>query len=307
MMARKTWLLVALGIGGILLAACGRSSTIAVVDGTPIPESSALALRHSYEGAAAVPGENLRQDVTRLVLIAAEQSAAEKEFGLTGLDDPNAIAAKLANPAQDEARLLDSIRSQDDFTDATLRMAAHHLVIRERVAKHLILDDPAYLEDAFTNHKELISQVCVRHILVNTKEEADAVVTRLNDGEDFATVAGDVSLDTSSPGGKLPCPVTAAEFIEPFGSTAATAPIGEITGPIQTQFGWHVLIVDQRTGPASLDELRADPLTYLQPKAVADLWQSWLQEAVGRADVEVRSDVGTWISPTEGIAAPPTG
>jgi len=292
---------------GVLAAGCGGGPPIAAtVEGTPIPDAAVLELRRSYADGPTVDGETFREDLTRLVLLEAQKHFAAVDFDLE-LDDPAAVDAKLAAPNPDEQRLLDQVRAQPDFTEAMVRRLAEQLVVRERVAAAVLRDDAAFLEDVYTNRPELATRVCVRHILTATRPEAEAVLERLEAGEDFGAVADEVSLDTQSVGGVLPCPASAGRYVEPFGSTAATAPLGVVTGPIETEFGWHVLVVDERDAPGSLDELVADPLAYLDPTTVSERWVAWLDAAVRRADIEVRSDVGTWLPAADGIAPPPTG
>jgi peptidyl-prolyl cis-trans isomerase SurA len=126
-------------------------------------------------------------------------------------------------------------------------------------------------------------------------------------GEDFAVIAADVSLDTGSPGGQLPCPSAATTYVEEFAQAVTTAPLGEITEPFETQFGWHIVIVDDRVAPESLEELLADPVTYVDPTIANQMFSAWLQEAIGRADIEVRSQVGAWAPEAGAIAPPPSG
>ena len=67
------------------------------------------------------------------------------------------------------------------------------------------------------------------------------------------------------------------------------------------------MIVDERTGPESLDVLLADPIAYLHPSLVGDLWVVWVNDAIRSADIEVSSQVGTWTHDSHGILPPPTG
>ena len=145
------------------------------------------------------------------------------------------------------------------------------------------------------------------HILTETRREAEPARDRREAGEDFSMVAGEVSLDTQSPGGVLPCPSLASSFVAPFGVTTATAPLGEIVGPIQTQFGWHIIIVDDRVAPSSVEELREDPTRFIDPSTVSDLWVLWLDAAVRDSDIWVASQVGRWVPEADGILPPPDG
>jgi peptidyl-prolyl cis-trans isomerase D len=89
--------------------------------------------------------------------------------------------------------------------------------------------------------------VNIRHILLETEEEANQVLTALNSGESFALLAQAHSVDTGSGqrGGELGWQPL-AYFVAPFGEAAETAAIDAIVGPIQTDFGWHIIQVRGR-------------------------------------------------------------
>ena len=153
----------------------------------------------------------------------------------------------------------------------------------------------------------MLFEVCGRHILTATEEEAADAKARVEAGEDFAAVADEISLDTFSAGGELPCPQAAGNYVPEFGKAAVTAPIGEMTDPVQTQYGWHIILIEDRTGPESLDELVANPLEYLNPSYVGDFWVEWVNAAIEGADIDVKSQVGTWAPDSHGILPPPAG
>jgi parvulin-like peptidyl-prolyl isomerase len=86
---------------------------------------------------------------------------------------------------------------------------------------------------------------CVRHILVATEAEAGAILTELAADADFSALAAERSTDPGgSNGGDLGC-APAAQYVAEFAEAVDSAVPGEYVGPIQTQFGWHVLIVDR--------------------------------------------------------------
>jgi peptidyl-prolyl cis-trans isomerase C len=84
-----------------------------------------------------------------------------------------------------------------------------------------------------------------RHILVETEDEAKAVIAQLDKGSDFSELAKEKSTGPSgSSGGKLGW-FGAGQMVAPFSEAAAKLNKGEYTKePVQTQFGWHVIILD---------------------------------------------------------------
>ena len=154
-------------------------------------------------------------------------------------------------------------------------------------------------------NQNLLLLACARHVLVATEEEAQDARARFEAGEDFSALATELSLDTQSPGGALPCPSRPDDFLQPFSSVVATAPVGEVAGPVETQFGWHIVLVDSREFPQNLDELSQDPLRWLPPALVDAAWTGWINESLESANIEVRSQIGTWYPPVDGIIPPP--
>jgi peptidyl-prolyl cis-trans isomerase C len=84
-----------------------------------------------------------------------------------------------------------------------------------------------------------------RHILVETEDDAKAVIAQLDKGSDFSELAKEKSTGPSgSSGGKLGW-FGAGQMVAPFSEAAAKLEKGEYTKePVQTQFGWHVIILD---------------------------------------------------------------
>ncbi len=86
---------------------------------------------------------------------------------------------------------------------------------------------------------------CVSHILVDTEPEAEAALDRLADGEDFAEVATELSTGPSGPnGGDLGC-APSSNYVVPFAEAVDEAELGVSVGPVETEFGFHVIIVDR--------------------------------------------------------------
>lgn len=113
---------------------------------------------------------------------------------------------------------------------------------REIIRRQLVR---AALSDYLAEQVETVDeQVHARHILVETEAEIREVKDRLDAGEDFAAVAAEVSLDTSNKddGGDLGFFPRGA-MVSEFEDVAFSTPVGEVSEPFQTQFGWHVLQV----------------------------------------------------------------
>ncbi len=117
-------------------------------------------------------------------------------------------------------------------------------------------------------------EVRARHILVENEDEAKKIAARVKGGEDFAKVAGEVSKDPGSKtdGGDLGF-FTKDRMVEPFAEAAFKLEPGQISDPVKSQFGWHVIKVEEkRTKPApTFEETKDQVETYLARKAQQDL------------------------------------
>jgi len=86
---------------------------------------------------------------------------------------------------------------------------------------------------------------CVRHILLEDEAAAQDVLDLLNGGADFAELAAERSTGPTGPtGGDLGC-APSSGYVPEFAAAVDGATLGEYVGPVQTQFGWHVLVVDR--------------------------------------------------------------
>jgi peptidyl-prolyl cis-trans isomerase C len=101
-------------------------------------------------------------------------------------------------------------------------------------------------------------EVHARHILVESEAEAKEVAERLKKGEDFATVAKEKSKDTNAEGGDLGF-FARGQMLKPFEDAAFALDVGEISEPVQTQFGWHIIKVEEKRDQAvpSFDQVKS--------------------------------------------------
>jgi peptidyl-prolyl cis-trans isomerase D len=93
-------------------------------------------------------------------------------------------------------------------------------------------------------------QIRARHILVDTEEQAAAARARIVGGEDFAKVAREVSKDAAEGGGDLGW-FGRGRMVPPFEQAAFDATIGEVVGPVKTQFGYHLIQVQEKRAGAT--------------------------------------------------------
>lgn len=130
----------------------------------------------------------------------------------------------------------------------------------------------AYAEHLASNPPQ--EEVSARHILVGSEEEAQAIIDQLDAGGDFATLATENSTDPGSGpnGGDLGW-FTHDQMVTPFADAAFALQPGETSSaPVQSDFGWHVIHVDDRRMQAqpTLDEIRPQLQQELTEQVVRD-------------------------------------
>ena len=115
-------------------------------------------------------------------------------------------------------------------------------------------------------------EISARHILVPTEDEAKAALKRVKGGEDFAKVADEVSKDPGSKGGDLGW-FTKDRMVPEFGEAAYKLKKGEISEPVKSQFGWHVIkLEDKRVKPfPSFEEVKTQVAQYVAQKSQSEL------------------------------------
>lgn len=108
------------------------------------------------------------------------------------------------------------------------------------------------------------------HILVETEEEAVAVKARVDGGADFAETAREVSTGPSGPNGGDLGWFGAGMMVAPFEEAVLALEVGEVSGPVETQFGWHIVKLNETRAQAlpTLDDVREELTGQLQSTAI---------------------------------------
>lgn len=229
------------------------TTVVATIDGKPIYLAEILAqiqqLPQQYQQA---PMEQIYPPMLDRAIDARLIANAAREAGLQEREDVKARVAQAENEIISEVFLTDKVSAQID--DARLR---------ERYE--------AQLNDAGSQGEE----VKARHILVTSEEEARGIIEELKKGADFAALAKEKSTGPSgSNGGDLGY-FTREAMVAPFSDAAFALEPGSFSeDPVQTQFGWHVILVEDRRAitPPSFEQMK--------PQLAQELTREILAETV---------------------------
>ncbi len=265
-----------------------KDPVVAKVNGTEIHQSD-LAVAEEEAGQLPPMSPDAKKDyLVQFIadMMVVSKAAEDKKMG----DTPN-FKAKLEFARK--KLLMETIlqsTAKEAMTDA---------------AMHKVYDDAV---KTMSNEQE----VHARHILIRapagddkaSKEAEDkikAIIVRLNKGEDFAKVASEATEDPSGKanGGDLGY-FTKEQMVPEFADVAFKLDKGQISAPVHTQFGWHVIKVeDKRMKPApSFDEVKPQLEQYVTRKAQAEL--------VTKLRAEAKIEKMYTVAPPAAPAAPAT-
>ena len=297
-------LLVLLAVLALTAAACGgSSSTAATVNATDITTGDVDGL--FYEPEEDLTDVQMAGYLSTLIQWTAVEQTAEADLGFEATEE--AVDAEIETILFEAgyAGDLDGFLEAQNISEEGITRYATQLLIEDAVIESVTpaVEVPT-LEDAQASIDAApleFTQVCSAHILVETEAEAEAVLERLDGGEDFATVAAEVSIDSGSgaEGGSLGCGA-AATYVPEFAEATVSATIGEVTGVVATEFGFHIILVESRSVAAP-----AEVLPFMEEQVIFAATDAWLLDAVKVAEVTVDEQYGTWeIEPSPQVVPP---
>lgn len=101
-------------------------------------------------------------------------------------------------------------------------------------------------QPAFADESSVVTSVKASHILVNSKEEAELIKWKLDQGESFEALAKEYSRCPSAANGGDLGYFERGQMVKPFEDAAFCLPVGKASDPVKTQFGWHIIKVYER-------------------------------------------------------------
>ena len=218
-------------------AAPDPNKVLATIDGKPVTEADlALAQQSVDQQYAQLPPEQRRAAAFMAIMeirLLADKAVAE------GLDKDTEFQRRMAFLQQ---RALHS-----ELIDKDVGAKITDEEIRARYDKQMADTPP-------------VNEVKARHILVKTKEEADAIIKQLDGGADFQKLANEHTTDPSgkTSGGDLGY-FAPGQMVPEFETAAFALEIGKYTtAPVQSQFGWHIILIEDKRAqqPPAFDTVK---------------------------------------------------
>ena len=289
----------------VITAACSSSSEIVATVG------EVDVTRSDIEGLVRVDGDDISSGefasfLGVFIQWEAFEQAANDDFGIAPTDDQVQLRLDQLIAEFGSGATLDDYLEAVNASEQGIRKYANQLVIQDEIEQRLT---SSFVEATEAEAAAEIARdplgwtvVCAAHILVETPEEADAVMARLSDGEDFAAVAANVSIDPGSGanGGDLGC-TSPSSFVPEFADATMTAEIGVPTDPVVSDFGSHIILVESRTAADT-----SEVLAYLNSAAERSVVEEWFLSVISASNVTVEPEFGEWITDPSPQVLPPT-
>lgn len=238
------------------LLAAFLTMAVVVGGGTALAQNAA----DGTQVRATVDGEEITQaDVEDFIAQLAPQIQAAPREQIEPAVIEQLVNSKLLVRLARTAGLEDDAEYKRQVEAVALRIL-QSVYLRREIEARLTDERLQKSYDEFVAANPPVEQVRASHILVEDKEEAQAIAERVRGGEDFGDVAREKSTGPSaSDGGDLGY-FERGQMVPTFSEAAFSLEVSEVSDPVQTQFGWHVIkVTDRRQAPPpTLDEMRGE-------------------------------------------------
>ncbi|GIN73847.1 foldase protein PrsA [Bacillus sp. J14TS2] len=272
----KKWVLsLTLAAGVVGLAACSGGGDTVVKS-----KAGDVSKEELYDAMKERVGDQVLQQLVVEKVLEKEYKVSDKEVDA----ELNKIKDQLGE--QFEMQLMQSgFSDEEDFREVLYL----NLLQQKAATKDIEVTDDELQE--YYDQKE--PDIDVRHIIVEDEKTAKEAKKKLDDGEDFADVAKEYSTDaTAENGGDLgTLSREDPQMDEDFKAAAFDLKEGEVSAPIETQFGWHIIEVTKKPEKEEFDKVKDE---YTQELKLAKLDQDSILQAMKselkKAKVEVKDD-----------------
>ena len=306
----------ALAVAALLATACGDllDPAAAVVHGRKIPvedvqrqldayvESPGFKQLAAQGDAGALKREFEQGRLSDLIMRAVlTPAAAERGIEVTEEDVAERIDQFVDAEFRGDMNQLEEALNEQGLTQAQFREIMHDQILNDSLRADVVADvepSDADVAEYYEENREQFATARAQHILVADRALAQQLAARLQAArpdavEDlFARLAREHSTDPGSArrGGDLGHQ-PAGTFVEPFEAALEDLEVGEVSNPVKSEFGWHVIrVMDRRLVP--ITRARADIEAQLVGPAQDEAWNAYLRGLFEEADVEVNPRYG---------------
>lgn len=251
----------------------------------------------TFEGEA---GQQMLDSLKEMVL---EQLIAEKLLLQEAKEDglkvkSEEVSARLAQDKQmvgnnDEFKKI--LQEELNLTEREYKKYLEDQLLLEKLYNQVVADvkvDETEVKNYYDQNQGTFvvpEQWHVKHILVNTEEEANQVIKDLKGGADFAQLAVDKSIDPSAPDNKgdLGFIDETTNFVEEFKTAAFALEVGQLSSPVKSDYGYHVIKLEERQ-PArqqTYEEAKFQIESWMTQQKQSEKFQLFMEDLKNKATI----------------------
>ncbi len=263
-----------------------KSQFTMLMDGT---KRAYIARKTPFPKAGTTQYKALQDQTMKYLVQQSELGQKAKTLGITVSDkDVQARIAQIKKQyfAGDEKKYQAQLKQQG-LTEALLSLNLHGQILSEKIYAKVtsgVKATDADIKSYYDSHKSTYAKAAsrdVRHILVNNKKLADSIEAQLKAGGDFAKLAKKFSKDPGSAaqGGKLT--ISKGQTVAPFDKVAFSLKTNELSAPVHTTYGWHIIQALSAVKPATqqpLKDVKASISTQLLQTKKTAVINKWVDD-----------------------------
>ena len=324
--SRSLLLLCALVSLALAIAGCGGggddevpSNAVAVVDGDEVARSDYQALidqakksyatqQREFPKAGSQDFQTLKNQAVQFLVQREqfEQEAEELDIEVTDKQVADRLEQIKKQYFGGDQKKYEKQLAEQGLSDAQVRNDVRAQLIQEKIFQSVTKDvkvTDKQIEDYYGKNKAQYSQPAsreVRHILVKTKAQAEDLKAQLDAGASFAALAKQHSTDTGSKanGGKLT--ISKGQTVAPFDATAFALKKNDVSPPVKTEFGFHII-----QALSDVKDAKVTPLKDVKDSIRQQLLQTEKNEKMTEWVDELTKDYEDKVSYAVGFNPPP--
>lgn len=253
---KKLFIAIATSVLLFTLAACGGSNKAVVeTDAGNVTKEELYDAMKSQYGDATIQQLVEKKLLEKKYKVSKEEVAEEFE--------------KVKEPFESDEQFEMALAQSGFETEEQLKEEIRFNLLRQKAVTDGIEVTDEKLKEFYEENKDLFVEVDARHILVEDEDKAKEIIAKLDKGEKFEELVKEYSIDTASvPEGGSVGPVTPeSQLVPEFIEATLKLKEGEVSKPVQSQHGYHIIKADKRTEKTLKDNRDDVEDTYLEQNA----------------------------------------
>lgn len=263
---------LALSASVLTLTACNNGDSEVVVKS----DAGDITKEEFYNELKERNGEAILQELVLAKVLEENYEVSDKD-----------IDKEIENMKNQYGEAFDMLVQQQFGDEKTLREELKIPLMQEKAATEDIDITEDEIKERYEEEKTLID---AQHILVEDEKTADEVKAKLDEGEDFAELAGEYSVDGSAQNGGNLGQFGKGQMVKEFEDAAFSMKAGEISDPVKTEYGYHIIKVNEII-EQDYDEVKDDIRRQLASEKVdPQAFQEKLDKLIQDANIDVKID-----------------